>query len=183
MIATQEKSCLHKMINIIEYIKYMIQDEYITEMATIANDIPLDGKRRYRIAIHGASSKDRPYPHIHIYDFLDKSLKKFNFEISLIDILTDDEINLVKQIDVKNGVKHTNRNKCNWNGYTKLKNEFEDWLFEKPKNLPGDFIDNLDAIIWYCNHESESYDKDNYVLKYITDRGKTILSKYKKYFN
>ena len=92
------------------------QEQYITEMATIAKSVKL-GKDSYRIAIHGASSKDREYPHIHIYLANDNSLKKFNFEISLVDIL--------------------------------------------------------------CNDESPG---DDYVRKYIEQRGKNILAKYNKYF-
>ena len=74
------------------------QKQYITEMATIAKSVKL-GKDIYRIAIHGVSSKDREYPHIHIYLANDNSLQKFNFEISLVDILCNDEINIVAQID------------------------------------------------------------------------------------
>ena len=49
-----------------------------------------------------------------------------------------------------------NRNKCSWNGYNKLKNDFEDWLFSKSKKR-GDFIDNLDAIIYMYNEESTNW--------------------------
>lgn len=46
-------------------------------MATIAKSVKL-GKDSYRIAIHGVSSKDREYPHIHIYLANDNSLQKFH---------------------------------------------------------------------------------------------------------
>ena len=39
------------------------QEQYITEMATIAKSVKL-GKDSYRIAIHGVSSKDREYINI-----------------------------------------------------------------------------------------------------------------------
>ena len=64
-------------------------------------------------------------------------------------------------------------------GYRKLYNDFEDWLYDSPTGLPGEWIDNLDAIVWYCNHESPG---DDYVRKYIEQRGKHILTKYNKYF-
>ena len=154
------------------------QEQYITEMATIAKSVKL-GKDSYRIAIHGASSKDREYPHIHIYLANDISLQKFNFEISLVDILCNDEINLVAQIDKDKGINRKHRDKCSWEGYRKLYDDFEDWLYDSPTGLPGEWIDNLDAIIWYCNHESPG---DDYVRKYIEQRGKNILAKYNKYF-
>ena len=75
------------MISLLECIKYNFRNEYIPEMTTVAKNIRLDNRRQYKIGIHGPSTKDRDYPHIHIYDYNDHSLKKFNFEISLIYIV------------------------------------------------------------------------------------------------
>lgn len=177
------------MKSIIEYIqeKLGIVDisKPILEMSTICKYIKW-GNYNYRIAIHGPSSKDRDYPHIHIY-FSDDvyPYKKFNFEISLIDILCYDEINLICQQDKYNKINIKNRNKCSWSGYRKIRNGFEEWLFDKP-TIPGDFIDNLDAIIYEYNNESpyniENKD-ENYLLEYIKDHGKKVLPQYLKYFN
>jgi hypothetical protein len=72
----------------------------------------------------------------------------------------------------------SNRNKCSWEGYRKIKNGFEDWLFSK-SSTPGDFKDNLDAIIYWWNEES-----DTITLKeYINSKGLKILDKYLIYFN
>lgn len=161
------------MKNLKEYI-----EQYITEMATIAKSVKL-GKNSYRVAIHGTSSKDRDYPHIHIYLANDNSLQKFNFEVSLVDILCNDEINLIVQIDKENGIHRMHRDKCSWEGYRKLYNDFEDWLYDTHVNVPGEWLNNLDAIIWFCNNESPG---DNYVKEYIESRGKKILKKYEKYF-
>ena len=67
----------------------------LLEMATFGAE--RWGNDTYKIAVHGASTKDRPTPHIHIYLANDQSYKLFNFEISLIDILCNDEINLIYQ--------------------------------------------------------------------------------------
>ena len=56
------------MISLLECIKYNFRNEYIPEMTTVAKNIRLDNRRQYKIAIHGPSTKDRDYPHIHIYD-------------------------------------------------------------------------------------------------------------------
>ena len=170
------------MINLFEYIKYLLKDEYLIEMATIGNGVKLDNKMLYKIAIHVASSKDRNYPHIHIYDFKDLSLKKFNFEISLVDILCYDEINLIAQIDKYNNIKHMHRKSCTWEGYRKLYNGFEDWLFSNKVEKRGEYIDNLDAIIWACIEEGKSI-ADNFILYYIKEHGMKVLNKYKKYFS
>lgn len=150
----------------------------ILEMATISKNAKL-GKEQYRIAVHGPASKDRPYPHIHIYKANDEfPFTQFNFEISLIDLLCYDELNLVTMVDKSNGISIKNKNKCSWTGYRKLRDDFEDWL-EAKSDRKGAFKNNLDAIIW--NYDNEAYE-DNALLNYIQDRGKKVLPKYKEYF-
>lgn len=150
----------------------------ILEMATISKNAKL-GKEHYRIAVHGPASKDRPYPHIHIYKATDEfPFPNFNFEISLVDLLCYDELNLVTMVDKDNGISIKNKNKCSWTGYRKLRDDFEDWL-EAKSDRKGDFKNNLDAIIW--NYDNEAYE-DNALLNYIQDRGKKVLPKYKEYF-
>jgi hypothetical protein len=39
-------------------------------------------------------------------------------------------------------------------GYYKLRNDFEDWLFGKPAS-PGNFKDNLEACVYWYNHEGD----------------------------
>ena len=146
------------MKSLVEYIKEILNKndyhghsnlhDYLVEMATIDKNAQL-GKGNYKIAIHGASSKDRENPHIHIYLADDNTLKKFNFEISL-DILCKDEVNLIRQTDKtsKKKIDIKNRDKCSWEGYSKLKYDFEDWLEDKRKGLPISFEDNLDSVIW-----------------------------------
>ena len=67
--------------------------QHLYEMATIAKDVSFN-KEHKSVQIHGTNSGDRENPHIHIYNYNDKV--NFNFEISLIDIICKDEINLIK---------------------------------------------------------------------------------------
>lgn len=173
------------MLSLVEYVQNLLNKEEmeLLEMATIQHNVPL-GKDRYSIAIHGPSSKDRENPHIHIYLTGDNSLKKFNFEISLVDLLTTGEPILIRQTD-KTGKKKIdikNRDKCSWDLYSKIKYDFEDWLEAKHKKLPQTFKDNLDSIIWNYNNEWEKK-LDNYLLQYIQNHNKTILPEYHKYFS
>ena len=156
------------------------KDEPIVEMATVGYDLKF-GKDRFRVAIHGPSSGDRENPHIHIYLENDKMpFNKFNFEISLVDILCYDEINLIYQRDISKNKKITNRNKCSWEGYRKIKEGFEEWLY-KPSKTPGEFVDNLDALIYWYNEESNVI--GNALLQYMKERGLIILNKFNKYFS
>ena len=151
-------------------------DALIVEMATIGYDLKF-GKDKFKVVIHGQSYGDSENPHIHIYLDNDKiPYNKFNFEISLVDILRYDEINLIYQRDIRNGIKRTNRNKCSWDGYFKLKEDFENWLFSKSSKR-GDFKDNLDAIIYFYNEENHN----KTLWDYIEEHGLKVLDKYKHY--
>ena len=165
------------MMNLKEFIYSKIwNSEPIVEMATIGHDLSF-AKDKFKVAIHGPSSGDRETPHIHIYLNSDiMPFNKFNFEISLVDIICYDELNLIYQRDLKRGIKRTNRTKCSWEGYSKLKNDFEDWLFSESSKR-GDFKDNLDAIIYFYNEEN--YNKT--LWNYIDERGLKILPKFLHY--
>ena len=155
--------------------------DYVIEMATVGHPV-LDKKERM-IIVNGTKAGDRQRPHVHIYLNDDvRPFKKFNFEIALDEILCYDEINLIRMKDQSKHIDRKNRNICSWNGYNKLYDEFEDWLYQK-SNKRGDFIDNLDAIIYFYNFESGGLKNSNPLLDYIKDHGMKILDKYKKYFS
>lgn len=139
----------------------------IVEMATIDKTVNVY-KNTYRIALHGPAVGDRPYPHFHIYLANDVfPYKRFNIEISLIDLLCYDELNI------------KNRNRCSWSGYKKLHDRIEYWLEEPCTGLPGNFQNNLEALIW--SYDNESNDGMS-LLEYINNHGKKVLPKYEKYF-
>ena len=169
------------MINIKEYLfNFICGSESIYEMATISKNEKW-GNNQYRIATHGTAAGDRENPHIHIYlSSDDKPYNKFNFEISLTDILCYNEINLIYQRDISKNKKITNRNKCSWEGYRKIKEGFEEWLY-KPSKTPGEFVDNLDALIYWYNEESNII--GNALLQYMKEHGLIILDKFNKYFS
>lgn len=156
--------------------------DYVVEMASIGR--PLLNRNHYHIALHGTDAGDRERPHIHIYLDGDKRpFSKFNFEIALDEILCYDEINLITMRDKSNNINIKNRNKCSWKGYDKLRNDFEDWLYYNNVELRGDFIDNMDAIIYFYNQESGGLRNGNPLLEYIKSHGMKILEKYEKYFS
>ena len=169
------------MISLPEFINHLLwPSEQIFEMATIAKDIKW-GNDHYRVAVHGTAAGDRDVPHIHIYLSSDKKpYNKFNFEVSLVDILCYDEVNLIFQRDEKTGKRISNRNKCSWEGYKKIADGFEDWLNEKP-TTPGDFQTNLEAIIYWWNEESDST-SENPLKDWLDKRGLKVLKKYSHLF-
>lgn len=156
--------------------------DYVIEIASIGR--PILNKIHYHIALHGTEAGDRTKPHIHIYLNGDKRpFSKFNFEIALDEILCYDEINLIRVKDLSKNIDIKNRNKCSWEGYFKLRDDFEDWLFSNNVELRGDFIDNLDAIIYFYNQESGGLKLSNPLLEYIKFKGMKIQNKFKKYFS
>lgn len=165
--------------------KYAFEKEHklMLEMANIQKGVVLSSNR-YNISVHGASSKDREYPHLHIYLTGDNSLKQFNFEISIIDLLCDDELNLIRQLDKtkKKKIDIKNRIDCSWEGYSKLKNDFEDWLEQPYKKIERQFKNNLDALIYLYNSESEDL-SDNYILEYISKQNRKINKQYHYLFS
>ena len=151
----------------------------INEVAFATNEVKF-GKNLYRVALHGVAAGNRSYPHIHIYLKNDHyPWKKFNFEINLVDLLCEDEINLVCQQDKSKGVDRRNRSKYSWMGYNDIKNDFEDWL-EEPCKKPGNFKDSLDFLIYTYNEENNEKDS---LQNYIRNHGKKILPKCLEYFN
>lgn len=169
------------MKNLITYIKECISEyqndkrhKILFEMANIQHSVKL-GNNLCTISIHGADSKDREYPHIHIRLSNDNSGKQFNFEVSLVDILSDDEPILIRQTD-RTGRKKIdirNRARCSWDGYTKMRNDFEEWL-EKPNHMPS-FKNNLEALVYYYDFESQ---RNGSLLKYMSEHNRKVCSKY-----
>lgn len=162
-------------------------DDHLFEMATIVG--ARWGGENYRIAICGLISIDRPTPHVHIY--LEKDISDgevtFNFEISLIDILAKDEINLIYQMHKANKLKKTHRNDCSWAGYADVKKGLIKLLKEKPssdKRFIG-FETYLESIIYSWNNEmdcTKTIKGGNPMKEYLHESRITILPKYQKYF-
>lgn len=148
----------------------------VTEMSTFGRE--KWGKHTYKIAVHGASTNDRPNPHIHIYYENEKNTvyPQFNFEISLVDILTKDEINLIYQVDKSRNIYISNRISTTQTGYADILKGFKEFLFStpKPNKRTGTFIDNLDRAIHEWNRETDLYKYEtlgeNPLLDYLNSR-------------
>ncbi len=168
-----------------ELLNNELSTDMIVEMATFGEE--KWGKHTYKIATHGMMSADRPTPHIHIYYNKEKNMKNpsFNFEISLIDILCKDEINLIFQVDRDNNIKNTNRIFCSWKGYAEIKDGFRKFLSDSPKmSRFGYFKDNLERAIYEWNRESDysaTMNGQNILGKYFKEHDLKALPKYQKY--
>ena len=158
----------------------------LLEMATCG--VEKWGKNTYKIAVHGASSKDRPTPHIHIY--LDKDVypyAEFNFEISFVDLICKDEVIPIYQVDREHNLKKTNRKDCSWVGYKDIFKGFKEYLFQPHKSSKyGSFSDNLERVIYEWNKETDyvkTTNGGNPLKEYLDKNGLTPHPKYAKYFN
>ncbi len=158
---------------------------HLFEMATIG--VQKCGKDTYSIQIHGASTADKPIPHIHIYKYNDNTKKQFNFEISLIDLVSKDQITLIRQLDREKNINHKNRDKCSWQGYNDIYNCLRSYLFGEVQSrlYKGICVDNLDAAIYAWNQETDmlkTNDGGNPMKEWIDAKGIQILPEYQKYF-
>ena len=133
----------------------------LMEMATCG--VEKWGKRIYKIAVHGASSKDRPTPHIHIYLNTDNNpYSQFNFEISFVDFICNDTIVPIYQLDRENNLKCTNRRNCSWNGYKEIEEGLRALLSQScSASKFGNFSSNLERVIYEWNRETDFVKTNN----------------------
>lgn len=168
-----------------ESIDRVLNKNLMLEMATFGTE--RWGNDTYKIAVHGASTNDRPTPHIHIYLNNDvPPFKLFNFEISFEDIVSKDEINLIYQLDRHKHVKNTNSTECSWTGYADIYEGFKNFLFSAPtKTKFGTFKDNLERAIYEWNRETDFVKTEqggNPMKEYFDEKGVVVLPKYLGYF-
>ena len=167
-----------------EAIILSLDKQPLMEMATCG--VEKWGKNTYKIAVHGASTKDRPTPHIHIYLNNDQNpYSKFNFEISFIDLICEDKIIPIYQLDRQNNVKNTNRRECTWNGYKEIAEGLRIFLSESCTSKFGDFSSNLERIIYEWNRETDfvkTNNGGNPLKDYLNLYGLTPHPKYAKLF-
>lgn len=158
-----------------------------SEIATVGS-LESEG-RLYRIAVHGISLNDFEEPHFHIYLDTEEGRNylnpPFNFEISLRDLLSKDELYLLLQIDKERDVRHI-MDGCSWECYEdlriKLRNFFNNRQNSKRMSC---FRDNLDFMIhtWNEQHDFMYEQKGiNPLKEYFTNHNIPILDKYKIYF-
>ena len=157
--------------------------QLISEMATFGS--AKWGKNIYKVAIHGISAGDRPVPHIHIYLQNERNPRSpiFNFEVSLLDILQHDELNLIYQKDTNKNILITNRAKCSWTGYADIYHGLKAFLTQEC-DVPvfGQTVSNLGRAIYEWNKETDYNatinDRINILGRLCYDRDITILPQY-----
>ena len=157
----------------------------LIEMATCG--VENWGKYTYKIAVHGASTNDRPTPHIHIYLNTDQNpYNRFNFEISFIDLICNDRITPIYQLDKQNHLKHTNRRECSWVGYNEIADGLKEFLARPcPQSKFGTFSTNLERVIYEWNRETDfvkTNNGGNPLKEYLDSHGLTPHPKYKDLF-
>lgn len=162
--------------------------EYLCEMATVGT--PTIDNERFKIVIRGSANNDRETPHVHIYLRNDVPAgRTFNFEVSLIDILTKNQINLVKQLDFRHRnhrIDKRNREECSWDNYTGLLQGFYEFLRAAPvgkyKRSYPNAQTNLELMTHIWNAESNDDTVDDPLGKYLQERNLVVLPEYRKYF-
>ena len=148
------------------------------------------GENHYRIAIHGLTADDRNVPHIHVYRQKERNTCSpvFNFEISLLDILTKDEINLIYQKDLEKNIQFTNRRDCSWTGYAEILKGMKNFLQkENPVPVFGKNVTNLERCIYEWNKETDYSaavnSHINVFRNYIEEHDIDVLPKYQHILN
>ena len=160
----------------------------LCEMATFGAE--QWGENHYKIAVHGINADDRSVPHIHVYLQKERNTcsPMFNFEISLLDILTKDEINLIYQKDIEKNILFTNRRDCSWTGYTDIRDGFKKFLFSNSDTpIFGKTRTNLERAIFEWNKETDySATTNNHInvfRNYIEEHNIIVLPKYQHILN
>ena len=152
------------------------------ELSSATIGKPRWGEVDYRIAVHDPVSQVEDSPCIHIYLLSDINHDKFDFVVSLVDILCKDEVNLIRQTDVAKNVIRTNEYECSWEGYESLYEGLKTFLSDKSTIRPYASCENgLHASIAAYNAESNS--RGNALKDFLDKQGLIVLPRYAKYLN
>lgn len=170
-----------------EVIKETVKDEenLLCEMATIG--LLKSNGNLYTLSVHGNPSKDRQAsPHMHAiakvkYQGKDNIL--FNLEFSLVDILTKKQLTILRVKIGNKVIVHSQT--TDWTGYTQLKKDLLDYLFNGPVKFFGvDLINNLHLCIWQWNNEYDNTkvrEGINVMRLFLENKGLTPLDEFKDY--
>ena len=139
------------------------------------------GEYDYLVKTHGGIDEEEPHLHILRRD-VDNSV--FDFRVSLIDLVSKGELNLMYQCDIKNGVRHIKKSTCSWIGYIEIMEGLSAFLPSPPLIQPNSsmYKDNLDLTIHKWNIETNCFkvieDNGNPFKEYLSKRGLKPLPKY-----
>lgn len=146
------------------------------------------GGKEYKLAVHGPNCKhdDEPSFHIYWYDEVDMANPRFDISISLLDILTKDEINIVSLIDKDSTMEFKDKTEGSWSGYEEVLMGIKEFLFSKPLSRKEScLIDNLEkAIVGWNKERLFNYEAigRNPLRELIENKQLKILPKFLKYF-
>lgn len=182
---TREEIRLYKknlIRNIPHYASMKRSMKNLDELSSATIGKPRWGEVDYRIAVHGSVSQVEDSPCVHIYLLSDISHDKFDFVVSMVDILCKDEVNLIRQTDEAKNVIRANENECSWEGYESIYEGLMTFLSDKSTIRPYASCENgLHASIAAYNAESNS--RGNALKEYLDGRDLSILPQYAKYLN
>lgn len=143
------------------------------------------GESDYLVKVHG--DIDNEEPHLHILR-RDVDYSAFDFRVSLIDLVSKGELNLMYQCDMKNEVRHIKKSTCSWVGYVEIMKGLSAFLTSPPLIQPNSSIykDNLDLTIHKWNIETNCFkvieDNSNPFKDYLSKMSIKPLPEYEKYF-
>ena len=143
------------------------------------------GAYDYLVKVHGGIDNEEPHLHILRRD-IDYSV--FDFRVSLIDLVSKGELNLMYQCDMKNEVRHIKKNTCSWVGYVEIMKGLSAFLTSSPLIQPNSsmYKDNMELAIHKWNVETNYFkvieDNGNPFEDYLSKMGIKPLPEYEKYF-
>lgn len=141
---------------------------------------PLIDGTEYRLSVHGTETGDCQVPHVHLDRVDDTERREFAFEISLVDLLATGEPALLRQTDVRAGIRRTGP-ECSWAGYERLRDGILEYLDAGPEwCAPRRSRSNLESAVIAWNKERGPY--PNALADYLRERGIGVLDKYKTFF-
>ena len=111
---------------------------------------------------------------------------EFDFEISLIDLICEDEIRLTYQLDKQKKLERTIKDECSWQGYEYILNGVRSFLSQPNNNSRyNDFADNLERVIFEWNKGTDfikTSNGGNPLKEYLQSNNLTPHSKYERCF-
>lgn len=144
------------------------------------------GESDYLVKVHGGIDDEEPHLHILRRDF---DYSAFDFRVSLIDLVSKGELNLMYQCDKQNGVRHIRKSTCSWNSYQELLDGLKLFLCSPPLIQPNSsmYKDNLDLVIDKWNIETDYFkvieENGNPFRDYLSKRVIKPQPEYEKYFS
>ena len=160
-----------------DFIRYRVhtfQDVLHYPGATLSWLQPEGWTHPLRLYVHIRYAGDLPFPHLHIlYD----NPRRFDFVVSLTDIVSTGRIQLYQQIDADRHLRIKNPKKTSWRQYESVREALAKFLFEPaPKPIRG-YKSGLECALGVYNWEAYQT-SDNPFLDYCQAHGIAILPQY-----